>query len=44
MLVKLPQRKIDYNSLTIELEAKYILYIDDTSIEYCQKIITETLL
>lgn len=44
MLVKLPQKKIDYNSLTIELEAKYILYIDDTSIEYCQKNIVETLL
>ena len=44
MLVKLPQRKIDYNSLTIELEAQRILYIDDTSIEYCQKTITETLL
>jgi len=44
MLVKLPQRKIDYSSLTIELEAKYILYIEDTSIEYCQKTITETLL
>ena len=44
MLVKLPQRKIDYSSLTIELESKYILYIDDTSIEYSQKTITETLL
>jgi hypothetical protein len=44
MLIKLPQRKIDYNNLTIEREAKYILHIDDTSIEYCQKTITETLL
>jgi len=44
MLVKLPPRKIDYSSMVIELEAQYILYIDSTSIEYCQKTITETLL
>jgi hypothetical protein len=44
MLIKLPQKKIDYNDLTIEREAKYILYIDDTSIEFCLKTITETLL
>lgn len=44
MLVKLPQRKIDYSSMIIEIEAQYILYINNTSIEYCQKTITETLL
>ena len=44
MLVKLPQKKIDYSSSTIECEARRLLYIDDRTIEYCQKTITETLL
>ena len=44
MLVKLPPRKIDYSSSTIECEARRLLYIDDRTIEYCQKTVTETLL
>jgi hypothetical protein len=37
MHIKLPPRKIDYSSSTIEREARYMLYMDDTAIEYCQK-------
>ena len=40
MLVKLPQKKIDYSSSTIECEARRLLYIDDRTIEYCQKTTT----
>jgi len=43
MLIKLLPRKIDYNDLTIEREARYVLYTGDTSIEYCQKTSTVTL-